>query len=280
MANIIRMTPEFIEEAKSAFLDSLAKMRLFDGKINFTKTVSATTRRATLLFSELAWAKMTSLVAEFSSEVGWHGKATRVEGAPDMYIVEDIYVYPQNVTGTTVTPDQKLYDEWLNSFDDDVFNNMRFHGHSHVNMAVSPSGVDTGFWEEILTQLDDDMFYVFMIINKRWEQHVRIYDMKTNLYFPPSDVDVKIKNDGFGIEALLRDAQNKVKAVTYTPKTNTKPAQTSCSQPAASSATGANRAGLQTNPSPAKKEEKRGAKPFGGVDDWYDSIYGYGNYEY
>ena len=272
MANIIKMTPEVIEEAKNAFLDQLLKMRLFDGKISFTQTMTASSRKATLLFSELAWAKMTSLVSEYQSEIGWHGKASRMEGLEDTYLVEDIYVYPQNVTATNVTPDQKEYNEWINALDDEAFNGLRFHGHSHVNMAVSPSGVDTGFWEEILSQLDDDMFYVFMIINKKWEKHVRIYDMRTNLYFPPSDVTVKIRNDGFGIEALLRDAQNKVKAVTYTAPAKTQ-TQTQ------TSAMGANRAGLQTYTPPAKKEEKKGAKPFGGADDWYDDdIYGYGGY--
>ena len=280
MANIIKMTPEIIEEAKSAFLASLASMRLFDGKISFQKTVSASARKATLIFSELAWAKMTSLVAEFSSEIGWHGRASRAEGAPDTYLVEDIYVYPQNVTSTTVTPDQKEYNDWLNSFDDDIFSGIRFHGHSHVNMATSPSGVDTGFWEEILSQLGDDDFYVFMIINKKWEKHVRIYDMKSNLYFPASDVDVKIRNDGFGIEALLRDARGKVKTVTYTPAPAQKPVQTTTSP--VTSATGANRSGVQTYPA-KKDKDKKGAKPFGGVgsDDWYDSIcgaYGYGGY--
>lgn len=276
MAKIIRLTPEITEEAKDAFLTALRSMKLFDGKISFEKTLSVVSKKATLYFSELAWIKMTSLVAEYSSEIGWHGKASRVEGSPDTYLIEDIFVYPQNVTGTTVTPDQAEYEKWLNGFDDDTFNAIRFHGHSHVNLATSPSNVDTGFWSEILEQLDGDMFYIFMIVNKKWEYTVRIYDMKANLYFDASDISVKIKNDGYGVEQLLEDAESKVKQVSYTPKTTVQ----------------SNAYGYQTVPpkpvqqtaqkKDEKKPEKKGAKPFGGVlDDYDDYPYDwYGSYQH
>jgi hypothetical protein len=94
--------------------------------------------------------------------------------------------------------------------DDDVFNNIRMQGHSHVNMSVSPSGVDTSLYERILNQLDDTMFYIFLIWNKRGEKTVKIYDLAKNILFETSDVDVHILGNGFDMNAFLTDAREKV----------------------------------------------------------------------
>jgi hypothetical protein len=38
-------------------------------------------------------------------------------------------------------------------------------------MGTTPSGVDTNLYDQLLGQLEDDMFYIFMIWNKRWEDN-------------------------------------------------------------------------------------------------------------
>ena len=76
----------------------------------------------------------------------------------DTYLISDILVYPQEVTGSTVTTDQNEYEMWLMKQEDDVFNNIRMQGHSHVNMSTSPSSVDLNLYDGILSQLDSDMF--------------------------------------------------------------------------------------------------------------------------
>lgn len=212
MAKIIKLTPEHIDEIKKAFEEALGSAKVSDGKINFTKTFGNVKREATIFFTELAWLKMQTLIREFDKEVAWHGTAKRGDDPEkDEYYITDIFVYPQEVTGATVTTDQKKYQMWLMEYDDDVFYNIRMQGHSHVDMGTSPSVVDTSFYDEILDQLTDDMFYIFMIWNKKGDKTIKVYDMKKNVLFETSDCTVKVLDDGTGIERFLRDAKDMVK---------------------------------------------------------------------
>ena len=164
MSKLIKLPQDILDQYTKEFYETLRSGKFSDGKVNFTKTLGTVDRKATVLFTELAWQKMQLLVKEFDKEVAWHGIAERCE-EKDTYLISDILVYPQEVTGSTVTTDQSKYENWLMSHDDDVFNNIRMQGHSHVNMAVSPSSVDLSLYERILDQLGSDMFYIFMIKN-------------------------------------------------------------------------------------------------------------------
>lgn len=226
MSKIIKMTPEFIDKVIDEFRSSITNSKVSDGRINFTKTLSGINRKAKVYFSEIAWLKMNTLVNEFSSEVAWHGLARRGDDeSQDDYYIDDILVYPQEVTGATVTTNQEKYQSWLMDHDDEIFNNIRMQGHSHVNMGVTPSGVDTSLYERILGQLDDSMFYIFMICNKRGEKTIKIYDMKKNIFFDTEDVSVEVLDDGTGIEHFIKSAkqiiQNKVSS--YSPSYNSYP---------------------------------------------------------
>lgn len=217
MSKVIKITPELLAEIRAEFEESLKAGKFADGKINFTKTMGTVARKATVFFSEIAWLKMWTLVSEFDKEVAWHGVAKRGEDpTKDEYYITDILVYPQEVTGATVNTDQVKYQTWLMSHDDDVFNNIRMQGHSHVNMGVTPSTVDTTHQEQILDQLEGDMFYIFMIWNKRKDKTIKIYDLAKNVLFETADVTVEIMNDGTGIESWLKQAKEMVVTKTYT----------------------------------------------------------------
>ena len=218
MAKIIKITPECMDEIRKDFEDALSSAKLSDGKINFTKTFGNVKRDATVYFTELAWLKMQTLIREFDKEVAWHGLAYRGDDPEkDEYYIKDILVYPQEVAAATVNTDQEKYQMWLMNHEDDVFNNIRMQGHSHVNMGVTPSSVDTSLYDRILEQLDDTMFYIFLIYNKRGEKTYKIYDLAKNVLFETSDVTVKILDDGTGIEKFLQEAKTMVKDKTYTP---------------------------------------------------------------
>jgi len=281
MAKLIKVTPDILEEAVRSFSEALKTMRLTEGKISFQKTVAGSERKATVIFSELSWLKMSTLVREYESEIAWHGTARR--GEDDIYYVDDIVVYPQTVTGSTVTPDQVLYQNWLMEQPDEIFNSIRFQGHSHVNMGVTPSTVDTAWYEEILSQLDDTMFYIFMIVNKKGDRYVSIYDMAKNLWFGSADVAVKIRDDGLGIEGFLKDAENKVTRVTYTPPATTYPTYSGQH----SGTTTANKKNVKDYEPETKPKKQEKKKPFGVAhrddgdgDDYYDQLkYLYGMYD-
>lgn len=192
MAKLIKLTPEIIEEIKKEF-DAYVKDKISDGRISFQKTVNTVQRKATVYFTESAYRKFQALVKEFDKEVAWHGVAYRGKDASkDEYFITDILVYPQEVTGATVTTDQNKYQTWLMNHEDDVFNNIRMQGHSHVNMGVTPSGVDENLYESILAQLDDTMFYIFMIWNKKNDKTCKIYDLAKNILFDTTDCEIKI----------------------------------------------------------------------------------------
>lgn len=217
MSKMITLTEESIAEITRDFEKAL-RTAIPDGKINFQKTLGTLQRRAELNFKEIAWHKMQALIRACDKEVGWHGIAKRGDDpAKDEYIIEDILVYPQEVTGATVTPDQVQYQMWLMSHDDEVFNNIRMQGHSHVNMGTTPSTVDNTFYDEILRQLDNTMFYIFMIWNKRGEKTIKIYDMEKNVLFETADITVSVIEDDTGIEHFISESKKMISERTYTP---------------------------------------------------------------
>ena len=217
MSKHIKLTAQQKQDYAREFLESLNSAKMSNGKITFEKTLPIIDRKATLYFTPLAWDKMKSLVDVFETEVGWHGLARRGDDeTKDEYIVYDIMVYPQEVTGSTVTTDQKAYTYWLYQQDDDIFNSMKFHGHSHVRMGVSPSGVDNDHQSGILDQLTDEMFYIFNIWNKRGEYNAKIYDLKKNILFETSDIVIKIYGCDYDYDEFIKESKELVKTKTYT----------------------------------------------------------------
>lgn len=210
MSKKIKITEQDLQEIKEDFAKSLESMKISDGKISYNKTLGNTNEKATLYFTEIAYIKMLALVREFDKEVAWHGIVERSGGEQNAYIVQDILVYPQEVTGATVETDQERYQTWLYDFDDDVFNKIRMQGHSHVNMSTSPSGVDTAFYDGILNQLGDDTFYIFLIWNKKGDKTIKIYDLVLNVLFETADVTVKILEDDTGITTFLENTKEMV----------------------------------------------------------------------
>lgn len=218
MSKIIRLTPQHIQQYCAEFHNVISTSKLFDGKIAFTKTLSCPNEKATIFFEPIAWRKMQALIEEFNKEVAWHGVVYRGEDeTKNEFYIKDILVYPQEVTGATVNTDQSKYEMWLMSHEDDVFFNIRMQGHSHVNMGVSPSSVDEMHQTKILDQLKDDMFYIFLIWNKKGDKTIRIFDLKKNILFETPDVTVTVLDDGMGINEFIENAKSLVKDKQYIP---------------------------------------------------------------
>ena len=226
MSKIVNITQKYLEECRIDFEKALRNAKLANGKIAFAKTFNTEKKEnATVLFTSEAWTKMVILLQEFSKEVAWHGVTRRLEceGA-NKYIIDDILVYPQEVTGATVEMDTAKYATWLQENDEDErFYNIHMQGHSHVNMAPNPSGVDLNHQEEILEQLGDDDFYIFMIYNKSFKRNIKIYDLRKNILFEDADIDVKIFGSSVGFDEFLADAKNVVmdKAYNHQPASTT-----------------------------------------------------------
>lgn len=207
MSKIIRMTPEIIERLRGT--------NLINGKLSFADVSKEADQKAVVWYTPDAYAKQIALIMDSDKEVAWHGVVRRKDDAPGEYVISDILVYPQTVTGATVNTDQVEYNTWMMNLDDDTFNDLKMQGHSHVNMPTNPSGTDEEHQAKIVEQLEDDMFYIFMIWNKQFKYTARIYDMRLNTMFEPNEVDVMMVGASSGLVNFLKDARAMVKPRTY-----------------------------------------------------------------
>jgi len=170
MPRPIILTETMKQKAREEFNEVLDNTKMSDGKFRYDRNFEYEGNSSvTVWITPEAYNKMYALVTEFEDEVAWHGTVTR--DGKNEFTIEDVLIYPQEVTGSTVITDQKAYAEWLYEFDSETFNKIRMQGHSHVNMGVTPSGVDNTHRQGILDQLEEGMFYIFMIWNKALRVH-------------------------------------------------------------------------------------------------------------
>lgn len=147
----------------------------------------------TICITTKAYIKMRLLVDKFDKEIGWYGIVNQMPGLESTYVIEDIVVYPQTVSGATCEQDEDRMFEFEMRLTTDQVNHKRFHGHSHVNMATSPSGVDENFYQELLSQVTD--YFIITVTNKRNEYTTRFYDVANNILY--TDVEIHlIDEDG------------------------------------------------------------------------------------
>lgn len=199
MSSIINIDERYIQQSLDEFAKFLRGAKCSEGKMTYTKVFESEHKHATLYYTPLAWFKMTAVLDQFDKEVAWHGVAERVAGEEDAYIISDIMVYPQTVTGATVEMDELEYGKWLMENDDDPrWHMLHSQFHSHVRMGTSPSAVDINHQNQILDQVKDDGFYIFGIYNKRMEYTLKIFDRRINTLFENKDITVKI----YGIEGI------------------------------------------------------------------------------
>lgn len=194
----------------------------FTMSVDLKDVLPALLGTAQLLFSAKAYAKLAFLVTHNDKEVAAHGTVFRMEPVEQgsTFLVDDILVYPQEAAAATVESDDEAYGYWLSRQPDDVFNHLRFQAHSHVAMAVSPSGTDLSFYKKLMEQITD--FYIFFIINKRMEVWCEIYDLERNIYFENGDVKTIVLFDaGDDSEIFMQTIKDnvKTKAVVYNAST-------------------------------------------------------------
>lgn len=212
MSRPIKLTNAKIKDILNELGLALTNQKMFDGEVNVTYREKDTNETTVLDFTPLAYSKMLALVNNFDTEVAWHGTIERGEGS---FIVKDIFVYPQEVSGATVNTDQEKYEQWLYGLDDNTFNALRFQGHSHVNMGTSPSGVDTTHQEKIVEQLGDDDFYVFVIWNKKNAHTIKIVDTANNVIYFDEDIAVTVGGVCINMDKFITDAKGMVTSKSY-----------------------------------------------------------------
>ena len=219
MSKPICLTEEIINEWVEDFKAKARSLKMTTGSFSYTRGVEYNSDdKVKIIFKPAAYVKMLTLLSEFSDEVAWHGIVDRC--GDDQFVISDILVYPQEVSGATVNTDQEEYTKWLVSIPDDVFNRMHMQGHSHVNMACTPSSTDLTHQQAIVDQLHGDHFYIFMIWNKRLEHNIKVYDFRDNALYEDKDCIVSVEDDGLDLGEFVSGAKKIVKRRSFAPVTN------------------------------------------------------------
>lgn len=219
MAKKIYMTETDVDDIVDELRQTLTGMKCY-GRIDIKRAFKSDERSVFLHFTSTAWVKMATLVARYDTEVQWHGLVRRL--SESAFEIFDIVVPPHEVTGTTVTSEYKPYTDWLNGLDDETFNAVKFHGHSHVNMPVSPSSTDEKYRLDLITQLPKpvngmDVFYIFLIINKSHKWSAEVYDLTNNALYSTADIsiDTYLSDSGECLEDFMTEAKRVAISRTY-----------------------------------------------------------------
>lgn len=204
----IVLDDKFKQDVIDKFINYVNTTKFTDNRINFSTDIASVIdktqiTRPTVYISAVAYLKMLLYVQETNIEIAWHGTVERNQ-EHNWYHIKDVFLYPQTIAACTVNTDQEEYQEWLQNIEDDeVFNNIRFQGHSHVNMGTSPSGTDLNMYHNFLQVLPKDDYYIFMIMNKSKTITCFIYDLAKNLIYETQDIDIKILTNGS--QDLIKD---------------------------------------------------------------------------
>lgn len=131
-----------------------------------------------------ALTKMQVYVENVEKEVGWLGTAYQTGG--NTILIRDVFLFDQEVHATTteITPEglADFAQELLLQPDGvDIWNNMKMWGHSHVQMAVNPSGQDDKQMETFSEGGHD--WFIRLIANKQGDMKLDLYDYQHGTIF-------------------------------------------------------------------------------------------------
>ncbi|MFA5490967.1 MAG: hypothetical protein WC284_17450 [Candidimonas sp.] len=165
-----------------------------------------------IIVEPIAWEKMNNYVGFCNYEVGWLG--TVVEAAEDIYIIDDVFLFEQEVSAVTTSIDDESMSEFANTLlaepdGLDKINRLRFWGHSHVNMQVEPSGQDNDQMESFA-----DSGYDYMIrgiANKHGDMKFDVYDYRRGLIFSDIPWMINIPTSAELSSTILSEMESKVR---------------------------------------------------------------------
>lgn len=139
----------------------------------------------TILVSDVAYKKMSHIVTIAGQEVGWLGT---VRELPEQggYLIDDVYLFEQDVSAVSTTISSEglatFADELLQRPDGaDIWEHIRFWGHSHVRMTAEPSSQDDH--QMALLRDSGHAYFIRGIVNKHGSMKFWIFFYETGLEF-------------------------------------------------------------------------------------------------
>lgn len=190
----LRLTEQEIETVLKHLSERLSscnnytKFRFDGGRIKDPSKI----KKPVLIINSDAYLKMFMLVDLSDKEVSWHGLVKRKDNLYNLY---DIVMFPQTNTAVHSGTDDEEYAQWVvdKIMDEDFPNeDLKCHGHSHVMMNTDASATDDAYQENMIQNIDDGDFYIFMILNKRRCMNIYLYDFEQQVMFTEKDINLRI----------------------------------------------------------------------------------------
>ncbi len=179
-------------------------------------------KKPTILIPVDIMAKMFALTELSETEISWHGLVKR-NIKNNTYLIYDILVFPQINSATSTETNEESYSKWIQDLitdkDPNKFDNLRMHGHSHVNMSVYSSAVDDQYQKELLTNIKNGDYYIFMVLNKKHEIYTLLYDYNQQIKFSNNEITIKIINENHDIYQWAKaEIEKKCRTTKKSPK--------------------------------------------------------------
>jgi len=168
-----------------------------------------------IFVSKVAFSKMWHYVDIASEEVSWLGTVGKIGND---FLIKDVYLLEQEVSSAqTIITEDGLADfgnKILQLQDGiDIYNNIRFWGHSHVNMSTSPSGQDENQMD--LFESSDNNFFIRGILNKNGRMEFTLYFYDTGLKIVDLEWSVYDPIDHSLRDIIQEEFDEKVKKQVY-----------------------------------------------------------------
>lgn len=141
-------------------------------------------------------------------EVGWYCQVQDESDGADILLTihGDVHIYAQEVSGTEVDATAEDIASLIHELAEADIDHttLRCHGHSHVNMSVSPSVTDKEHIEKLHAAGYTGKF-IALIVNKKRDISCRVYDFDQNIYFEGVEVHIDYPID-YGFKERIQAA--------------------------------------------------------------------------
>lgn len=142
-----------------------------------------------IYYDPVAYAKVISLVYAYPVEIGWYSV---VKPYLDGYKVCDVLVYPQKVSAGYISVNTPNWGLWKATLTEDQDAHLDGNGHSHVNMAPTPSITDEKQQHDGVVSKGKG-FYLFEIWNKQGDVNMRFYDIDNKIFYEDEDINMFVE---------------------------------------------------------------------------------------
>ena len=145
-----------------------------------------------------AWYKILYIVEKAPEEIGWLGSVIKLEDkkCSNHYLITDIWLMEQQTNAATCSLLGEARDKLIRKIISEAAttdegiekaNQLRFWGHSHVNMSVGASSQDN----ETIREMDSCPWYIRGIFNKKGDTNIELYCFDENILW--TDLELKVR---------------------------------------------------------------------------------------